>query len=241
MDELEFLALGVPGNVHLGQGLIDHVCARAHQLVNHAGNALFVARNGRGRHDDHIARFDFQFFVLGKRHAGKPAHRLALAARGYNHDFVILVPVDFVDGKQASLGNVQLAQLHGHLRDIDHAAPNEADPALIPHRQIHHLLDPVHVAGKHGHDDAPRRLGEIRIKGIAHRALAHRVARMLGVGGIGQQAEHALAAQLCQAAQIHDLIIDGRVVHLKNRPLCTMTPTGVCSTMAHAPRWSGSP
>ena len=59
-----------------------------------------------------------------------------------------------------------------------------------------HLLDAVHVAGKGGDDDALVAAGELAGEGLAHRLLAHGVAGALHVGGVRQQRQYALLAQL---------------------------------------------
>ena len=215
VDQLELLLAGVAGDVYLGERLVDDVRAGAVELVDHAGNGLFVARNGGGRDDDHVGVADDQLFMLGKGHARQAGHRFALGAGRDDHDLVVVVAVEVVRGNQPSLGNGQLAQLHGHLGHVDHAAADHAHLAVKAHRRVDHLLNAVDIAGEHGDDDAPVRLLEVFGEGLAHLALAHGVAGALDVGRVGQQGQYALIAQLGEAAQVDLVIVDGGIVDLE--------------------------
>src|SRR5699024_2654436 len=116
--------------------LINDVRPRAHQLVDDPGNALFVAGDGRGGENDHVACANLQLSVLGKGHARKAAHRLALATGGKNGDLVVLIAVDLVHADEPPLGNAQIAQLHGGAGDVDHTAAHQADLAPKAHGRI---------------------------------------------------------------------------------------------------------
>ncbi len=51
-QQLHLLLAGVPGDVHRGDGLVDHVGAAPEQAVDRAVDALLVAGDGvRGEHD----------------------------------------------------------------------------------------------------------------------------------------------------------------------------------------------
>ena len=71
------------------------------------------------------------------------------------------------------------------------------------------------IAGEGGDDDALLAAGELPLEGGAHGALGHGVARALHIGGVCQQGQHAVPAQLAEAGQVDDLAVDGGGVDLK--------------------------
>ena len=71
------------------------------------------------------------------------------------------------------------------------------------------------VAGEGGDDDALVTAIELAGKGLAHRLFAHGIAGALHIGGVRQQRQHALPAQLAEAGQINDLAVNGRGVNLE--------------------------
>ena len=71
------------------------------------------------------------------------------------------------------------------------------------------------VGGEGGDDDALLAAGEQPLKGLAYHPLAHGVARPLHVGGVRQQGQDPLLAQLPQAAQVDDLPVNGGGVDLE--------------------------
>ena len=215
VNQLQFLLAGVSGDVHLGQGFVDHVAADAEQLVDDAGDGLFVARDRGCGQDDHVALPQLHLAVLGEGHAGKAAHGLALAAGGHDGDLVIGIAVQLVHGDQAALRDLQIAQLHGHPRHVDHAAADQAHLAAVLHRGFDDRLDAVDVAGEHGDDDAARRLLKQVAEGLRDLLFGHGVAGALHVGGVRHQRQHALVADLRDAAQVDGLARQRRVVHLE--------------------------
>ncbi len=151
----------------------------------------------------------------GERHAVQGAHLLALRAGGHDDLLVQGQSLDAVDIHQRVLGHLHVPQLRGDLHDVLHAPAGNGHLPPAGGGGVQHLLDAVHVAGEGGHDDPLVAPGELPLKRGAHGALAHGIARALHVGGVRQQRQHALLAQLAEARQVDDLPIDGRGVDLE--------------------------
>ena len=148
-------------------------------------------------------------------HAGQGGHGLALAAGGDDADLVLGQALDVGQIHQHAVGNVHISQLGGHLHGVLHGAAGDRHLAAVPGRHVDDLLDAVHIGGEGGDDDALLAAAEQGVKGVAHAALALGKAGALHVGGVGQQGQHALLAQLPQAAQIHHAALDGGGVDLE--------------------------
>ncbi len=116
---------------------------------------------------------------------------------------------------QGVFGDVHIAQLRADLDDVFHAPAGDGHFAAVFHGGVDGLLHAVDVGGKGGHDDALVAAGEQLVEGAADGALGLGVAGTLHIGGVAQQGQHALFAQLAEAAQVDDLAVDGRGVDLK--------------------------
>ncbi len=80
---------------------------------------------------------------------------------------------------------------------------------------VRHLLKAVDVAGEGGHDDPPLCDVEVVFEGVADLLFGLGVARPLHVGGVGQQAQNALAAVVGQTVDIDGLPVQGREIDLE--------------------------
>ena len=76
------------------------------------------------------------------------------------------------------------------------------------------ILQPVGVGGEGGNDDPLVAVLELPLQPGGHQGLRGGVARPLHVGGVAQQGQYALLAQLAQAAQVGDAL-RGRGVDLE--------------------------
>ena len=77
--------------------------------------------------------------------------------------------------------------------------PGHGELAAVQVGDLDGLLHAVDVRGEAGDDDAPLGLGEDLVEGLADDALGGGGARRLGVGGVGEQGEHALLPELREA------------------------------------------
>ena len=95
-------------------------------------------------------------------------------------------------------------------------SPSVAIDAALGDGHVGDLLDPVDVAGEAGDDDPALGVGgEDRPQRLRHRRLGAGVARLLGVGGVGQQQAHALLdLDGADAAEVGVAAVDRREVEL---------------------------
>ena len=214
--QLLLLLAGVAGDVHVVHRLIDHFRAQLQKAVDHLRDHLFVAGDGIGGDDDEITLADAHVAVAGAGHARQRTQRLALAARGDEHDLLGGIFVDLLDVDHRALGRVQIAQLMRHGRVVHHAAPRDGHLAPRRHGKIDDLLDAVHVRGERGDDDALfLRAAEQARKALAHLVLRGGETRALGVRRITQQGQHALFAVGRNGGEVGGAARDGRVVDLE--------------------------
>ena len=99
-------------------------------------------------------------------------------------------------------GDVHVSQLSGDLDGVLHAATGDSHLAAVLGGHRDDLLHPVHVGGEGGDDDPLLAAPEQGVKGGAHAPLALGEAGTLHVGGVGQQGQNALLAQLTQSGQV---------------------------------------
>ena len=103
-------------------------------------------------------------------HPRQGGHGFSLASGGDQDGLLICIILQLLDLDQGAFRDIDIAQLCGCPNDIDHtAAFHHHLPSVLVGR-IDDLLDPVHVGGKGGHDNAVCLvLREDGIKGLPHR------------------------------------------------------------------------
>ena len=114
-----------------------------------------------------------------------------------------------------ALGDVQVAEVAGETHVADHRATDEGHLAAVLVGGVEHLLDAVHVAGKAGHHDPPRRRTEHLLDRRCQVALGDLETRDLGVGGVDEQQVDALLAEAGEGAQVGDPVVERELVHLE--------------------------
>ena len=213
IDQLEILLAGVTGDMHI---LEDDVRALHQQFVDDVRHGLFVAGDRVGREDDRVIPVDRDFLMLAARHAGERRHAFALGAGGDDGRFVCRIIPDLLNINQGVFRHLDVAQL---FRDVDrrhHAAPLHDHLPSVLICGIDDLLHAVHI-GRKGRDDDARVfvLRKDRVHRVTDGPFGGRVARPLRVGGIRQQRQHALFADLRKALQINRITEDRGVIHLE--------------------------
>ena len=131
------------------------------------------------------------------------------------HTLMLGQGLDLVQVHEHAVGDLHIAQLGGHLHGVLHGPAGDRHLPAVPGGHVDDLLDAVHVGGEGGDDDALLAAPEQGVEGGAHAALAAGVARALHVGGVGQQGQHPLLAQLAQPGQVHHPALDGGGVDLE--------------------------
>ena len=211
VDDLQLLLTGVAGDMESLQLVVDHVRLLAVELVDDPGYRFLIAGNGGGGDDDLVPGLDLHLTVGGEGHAVQGGHILALRAGGDDDDLVLGQGLDLVDIHQSSLGDIQIAQLRGHLQDVLHAAAGDGHLAAVPCGDGEHGLNAVHIGGEGGDDDAVSAALEMPIQTLSHQGLRGGIAGALGIGGVHQQGVNALLAQSAETAEIGDAVLAGGI------------------------------
>ena len=215
VDDLQLLLAGVARNVQGALPLVEHLGPLAVELVDDVADGVLVAGDGGGGDDDAVPVLDVHLAVGGEGHAAQSGHGLALAARGDDTHLVLGQGLDLVQVHEHPVGDLHVAQLGGHLHGVFHAPSGDRHPAAVAGGHVDDLLQAVHVGGEGGDDDALLTALEQSVEGGAHAALGAGVAGALHVGGVGQQGQNALVAQLAQAGQVDHAALDGGGVDLE--------------------------
>ena len=164
-----------------GYRFIDDFRAFFVKIVYYLINTLFVTGNGRSGNNYSIVISYLNLIVVAGSHSRERAHRLALAARRDDDHLLHAVVVDLVDIDNRAFRRRDVAKLERDVDDVDHAAAEHGDVALVAHSRVDDLLDAVDVGGEGRDDDALLAALEEAVEGSSHGALAHRVAGALNV------------------------------------------------------------
>ncbi|MNK59669.1 hypothetical protein D3C87_787870 [compost metagenome] len=213
-------AAGVAGDV-LGRagsgrarGLVDHVRAVLEEGIDHARDGPLIAGDGNGREDHRISRHHVDVLVLVVGDPGEAAGGFALRAGRDDDDLIMGKLRGLVDLEQEAVRYLQEAVLARLLGGLHERAAHQGDLAAVLLGEVTEDLNPVHV-GREGRDDDPvLGGGEGAVQAHLDHALRGGEALARGVGGVRQEDEHALFAQLGELVEVEVLAVDGGLVHL---------------------------
>ena len=199
-------------------------------------DVLLVAGDRAGADDDRVARLDLDEAVVAVGHPGEAGHRLALGAGRGDDELGVRVVLDLVlrDDPRRVVG--QVAEVRGDPEVLLHRAADDRHLAVHVGGGVEDLLDAGDVAGE-GRDDDPavERLHDLA-EGLADRPLGRRVARVLGPGRVGQQAERRPPApSLARIAKSDSLPSTGVWSNLKS-PVWTIVADRRAEGDAHRVR-----
>ena len=144
-------------------------------------------------------------------HPVQGGHIFALAAGGHNDHLVL---GQALDGGQVHDGAglyLQVAQLLGNLQHIFHAPSGNGHLAAMALGGGEDGLDPVHIGSEGGNDDPLVAVLELPVQAVGHQIFTGGVASPLHIGGIRQQRQNTVAAQLTQPGQIHHTVGGGGI------------------------------
>ena len=211
VDDLQLLLAGVAGDMKTFALLVNHIGTLPVQLIDDPGDGFFVAGNGGGGDDDPVAGGHVYLLVGGECHPIQGRHILTLGAGGHDDQLIFRNGFDGIQVYDGSLLHLQIAQLLGNLQHIFHAPAGDSHLPAIPLGGGDHALDPVHIGGEGGDDDPLVAVSELPIQGFGHNIFAGGVALALHIGGIRQQSQNPIVAQLSQPGQVHHAISGGGV------------------------------
>src|ERR1022692_627133 len=215
-DQLHFFHAGVPGNVHRWiHAAVQHVGPAARHVVDHAEDALLVARDDARAQHHRVAFFHRDVLVVIHGHARKRRHGLALRARNEHGDLFRGGAHDVLRTDQDSVGNLEQPEGVGNLADGCHTpSDNRHFPAEL-RRKIQHQLNSVD--GRTETRDHQTSLGAVedvfhaRLDG----ALGFGVARPVGIGRVGKEQQDAPLAVVGQGVQVEELVVGGGGIDLE--------------------------
>ena len=131
------------------------------------------------------------------------------------HELVGRDLLDLVLGHDLGRRVLEVAEVGRDPEVLLHRPADDRDLAVERGGGVEHLLDAGDVAGEGGHDHpAVERLHDLAER-LADRPLGRRVARVLGAGRVGQEADHALLAEPGEDREVGQLAVDRRVVELE--------------------------
>ena len=111
-EEPELVLARVAGDVDAREGLVDHLGAEAHQVVDRVGDGLLVPRDRRRRDDDRVARDDPDLLVVAVRDPAQGGARLALRPRRDEHHLAWRQTTRDLDADERIAG-VEVAEVGG--------------------------------------------------------------------------------------------------------------------------------
>ncbi len=173
--------------------------------------------------------------MLSDRQPSQDRRRFALGAGRYDDCFVGRQVPDLPQSHQHIVGDVEVAQLAGHFGVVGHRPPGDRDLTVVLYRHVHDLLDAGDERRKGRHNHAPWGVPHHLVKGIVQHCLRRSVARTIGVGAVGEQHQHAAAAELGQLGVIGWPAVHRRVIELEVAAVHDQ-PGRRCDAQAHSVR-----
>ena len=105
----QLLLVRVPGDVHRGDLLVQHLRTRARELVDRVVDAKLVSRNRLGGDDDRVALCHLERRVVAVGDSGQRRQRLALAPGAEREHVAGRKQRGLVRTHERVLGNVDVA------------------------------------------------------------------------------------------------------------------------------------
>ena len=156
--------------------------------------------------------------MVGKRHAGKRRHRLALAARRDEYNLLLRVTGDHVEVDEQTVRHFEITELARNGHDVHHASAGKRHFSSVLFRAVDNLLHAADVRRKRC-DDEPLfirfRAGKECVKRRVHLLLRLCVAGALCVRRVRHQQQNALLTELRKARKVDHAALRGGEIDLK--------------------------
>ncbi len=205
----------VAGDVDAGGGAGDDVGAEAHEAVDGAAYAGLVSGDRGGGDDDGVAGVDLHLAVAAVGHAGEAGHGFALASCGEDEEAVVTVAVQFVGLDECAFRCFQIAQFLCNVYYIDHGTAEDADFSFLSDCCVDGHLDAGDVGCEGGEDDAALGVLVGAHEGFGHDGFRWGVARVLGVGGVGEECEDSFVTELSEFVHVGEFAVYRGVVEFE--------------------------
>ena len=193
---------------------MHHARAEPGEPVDHPVHRRLVARDQRRGEDDGIPGGDPDR-VVAAGHPGQGGHRLALRAGGDQHHAAGRHLLGLAQVDQQAAGHPEVPEVTRDAHVAHHGPADEGDLAPVPDRGIEHLLDPVHVRGETGDDDALAGAGEDLVEDGRDVTFGGHHAGHFGVGRVGHQQVDARGAEPGEPGQVGEPAVQRQLVHLE--------------------------
>ena len=192
----EVLPAPVARHVDLRGAGVDDVAAEAEEVADEPRDGALVARDGARGEDHGVPGAGRDVAVLADADHGERRERLALAA-GHEDDGPVAGPArERAGGDPGSFGEAEEAEVERHLGVVHHAAAEEGDRPAGPDRQVGHALDAGDRRGEAGDEHPAARPLEDLLERGHDGVLAAGEPRLLDVGAVREEREHAAVAPL---------------------------------------------
>ena len=151
--QLDLLLVPVAGGVDRRVAGRDDLGADVVEPVDRVVDRPLVARDRRGGEDDRVAGAQLDLRVVAVGHPAQRRQRLALGARGDDHELLVGPLVDLAQRHEHALGHVDVAQRAPDVHVLAHRAADERDLAPERRGRVDDLLHAVDVRREAGDDD----------------------------------------------------------------------------------------
>ena len=176
------------------------------EVADQARDAALVAGDRPRREHHGVARAGGHVAVLAQADHRERRERLALAARDEHQRArgERVAQVGRVEPRHAA--ELQQAEVERRLGVVDHAAAEEGDRPARGGRETGHVLDARHRGREARDEHTPAGAREHLLESRDHGVLAGREPRLLDVGAVGEQRQHAAFAPLRERRDVGALV-----------------------------------
>ena len=194
---------------------VDHLRPKHHQPVDGVHHGDGVAGDRTGGEDDRVGALHLHLGVFTAGDAAQGGEGFALAAGHQQQGFAIGQITDLLDRHEQIIRSAHVAELACLGDHIQHRTAQQAHFAAVLEGELKNHRHPMDRAGEGGDDHPAFRLGDVAIQAGEHRALWRAEAGDFSVGGIAEQAEHALLAVVGEASHVKGFAVHRCVVKLE--------------------------
>ena len=126
----------------------NHICALAHQFIDHTGNRFLISRNRMGTEYNGIIWLNGNFTVHAGCHAGQCGHGLSLASRCNDNRLFIRIIFQLIHINQNVIRQGNISQFRSDGYNIDHASSLNRNFSAKLVCRIDDLLHTIHIGCK---------------------------------------------------------------------------------------------
>src|SRR6185369_7980041 len=183
---LQILLAPVTRHMNPRDAAVDDPGAALVAVRNQTRDRGLVARNLTRRKHYRVALIDKEILMLIGCELGHRGHRIALASRYQQHQFIVVHLPRFRRAHEEAVRNGQLTKTVRGFNVAQHASAQQRDATLILAREVEHDLDSVNRTGETTQNDSALRLVEDLFERRDDRAFRLRASGPFGIRRIGK-------------------------------------------------------